>query len=133
CQVKGWDLSAECLTSRQAQTALIDYLRTHSTLHKEIKDRMGIVHGLNKLDSVEDICRHGDTESDYVTVDADDDADVPSSAVIHDALGLAVAEMPAAVDSVLHCIGSTEKGPSNSLVAAGEYEDIWAFINFDEC
>ncbi|KIK74376.1 hypothetical protein PAXRUDRAFT_19942 [Paxillus rubicundulus Ve08.2h10] len=117
CRVEGWDLSAECLTSRRAQTALIDYLRTHSTLHKEIEDQMGVVYGLN------------DSESDYVTADADDDADVPLSAVIRDALG--VAQIPAEVDSVPLCVGSTEKGPHISLVAAGEYEDIWAFINFD--
>lgn len=94
---------------------------------------MGIVHGLNEIDSVKE-GHHGDSESDYyATADADDDADVPSSAVIRDALGLDVAEMPAEVDSVSLCVESTEKGPSNSLVAAGEYEDIWAFINFDEC
>jgi hypothetical protein len=51
CQVKGWDLSAECLTSSQAQTALVDYLRTHSALHEEIKDRMGVIHGLDEIGS----------------------------------------------------------------------------------
>ncbi|KIK78047.1 hypothetical protein PAXRUDRAFT_17101 [Paxillus rubicundulus Ve08.2h10] len=85
----------------------------------KIEDRMGVVYGLD------------DSESDYVTADADDDADVPSSAVICDALG--VAQIPAEVDSVPLCLGSTEKGPDNSLVAAEEYEDIWAFINFDAC
>ena len=99
--------------------ALVGYLRTHSTLHKEIEDRIGVVHGLD------------DFELDCD--DVDDDADVPSSAVIHDALGLDVAQIPAEVDSVPLCVQSTEKGPNDSLVAAGEYEDIWAFINFDEC
>jgi len=89
------------------------------------------------MDSVEfdlEDNHHGDSELDYVTTDADDDdADVPSSAVIHDALGLDVAQIPAEVDSVPFCIESTEKGPTNSLVATGEHEDMWAFINFDEC
>ncbi|KIK75307.1 hypothetical protein PAXRUDRAFT_19110 [Paxillus rubicundulus Ve08.2h10] len=35
--------------------------------------------------------------------------------------------------SVPLCVGSMEKGPSNSLVAAGEHEDICAFIHFDAC
>jgi len=37
------------------------------------------------------------------------------------------------VDTVPHCVDSTEKGPGGSLVGAGEHEDIWAFINFDAC
>jgi hypothetical protein len=134
CQVKGWDLSAECLTSRQAQTALVNYLHTHSALHEEIKDRMGIIHRLDEIGSVEDNRHASDSELDHITADADDDADVRSSVVIHDALGLVdMAEIPAEVDSVSLCVTSTEKGPSNLLVAAGEYANIWAFINFDEC
>ncbi|KAG8215060.1 hypothetical protein J3R82DRAFT_8479, partial [Butyriboletus roseoflavus] len=92
--------------------------RTHSTLHKEIEDLMGVVHGLNNSVDCDD---------------DDDDADVPSSAVIHDALGLDVAQIPAEVDSAPLCVQSTVKGPNNSLEAAGEYKDIWAFISFNEC
>ena len=38
CQVKDWNLSAMCLTSKAAQTALDEYLRTHPSLHDEIKE-----------------------------------------------------------------------------------------------
>lgn len=64
------------------------------------------------------------------TTEADDDADVLSSAVIQDALGLDI-DNPADVDMISHCVESTEKGPDEILVAAGEDEDIWAYINFD--
>ncbi|KAG6372949.1 hypothetical protein JVT61DRAFT_6990 [Boletus reticuloceps] len=53
--------------------------------------------------------------------------------VIQATLGLDVADMPAEVDTVPHCVDSTEKGSEDSLVAAGEHKDIWSFINFDAC
>jgi hypothetical protein len=102
-------------------------------LHEEIKDRMGVIHRLDEIGSAEDNRHANDSELDHITADADDDADVRSSVVIRDALGLDMAEIPAEVDSVSLCVTSTEKGPNNSLVAAGEYGEIWAFINFDEC
>ncbi|KIK73632.1 hypothetical protein PAXRUDRAFT_20656 [Paxillus rubicundulus Ve08.2h10] len=70
---------------------------------------MGVVHGLDD--------NHDD---DHIIADADDDdddADVPSIEV----------------DTAPHCVDNTEKGSGNSLVAAGEQEDIWAFIDFDAC
>ena len=96
--------------------ALNEYLHTHHTLHDEIKNKMGVVLGVEEvqLDSAE----------------ADDDANVPLSAVIQDALGLDI-DNPADVDTISHCVESTEKGPDDTLVAAGEDEDIWAYINFD--
>ena len=64
------------------------------------------------------------------SAEADDDANVPLSVVIQDALGLDI-DNPADVDTISHCVESTEKGPDDTLVAAGEEEDIWAYINFD--
>jgi hypothetical protein len=84
---------------------------------------MKVVHGLDD-DQVSD---------DHIIADADDDVAVPLSAVIQDAFGLDAANIPAEVDTAAHCVDSTEKGLDDSLMAAGEYEDIWAFINFDEC
>ncbi|KAF9225890.1 hypothetical protein BS17DRAFT_765634 [Gyrodon lividus] len=91
------------------------------------RSRSGISHDLISITGV--VYGLDDSELDYVIADADDDDDVPLSAVIHDALG--VAQVPAKVDGVPLCVRSMEKGPGNLLVAAGEYEDIWAFINFD--
>ncbi|KAG6375964.1 hypothetical protein JVT61DRAFT_2842 [Boletus reticuloceps] len=55
---------------------------------------------------------------------------VSYNAVIQDALGLDV-DIPADVDMILYCVKSSEKGPNDTLVATGEYKDIWAYINFD--
>lgn len=83
---------------------------------------MGVVHGAEDI-SQQDQVHQAD--------EADDDADVPSSAVIRDAFGLLNVEIPAEVDTAQHCVTTTEKGPDNELVATGESEDIWAFISFD--
>ena len=85
---------------------------------------MEVVHGLEDSEDLAD---------DHIIADTDDDVTVPLSTVIWDAFGLDDADIPAKVDTTPHCVDSTEKGPDNSLVAAGEYEDIWAFINFNEC
>ena len=49
CQVKDWNLSAMCLTSKAAQTALDEYLCPHPSLQNEIKGRMGVVHGAEDI------------------------------------------------------------------------------------
>ncbi|KAF8123097.1 hypothetical protein EV363DRAFT_1180822, partial [Boletus edulis] len=113
CEVKQWNLSAKCLTSKAAQMALNDYLRTHPALHNEIKERTGVVHGLE------------DDQLDDSAGTVDDDADVPSSVVIHAALGLDVAEKSAEVDTVPHCVDHAESDSEDlALVAAGEEENI---------
>ena len=111
---------AKCLTSKAAQTALNDYLCTHPVLHDEIKSWTRVVHELKD-----------NQQND--NADVEDDADVPSSAVIQVALGLDVAEKSTEIDTVLHCIDSTEWGLEDSLVTASEDEDIWAYINFNAC
>lgn len=40
--------------------------------------------------------------------------------------------LPLVDTGATHCVDSTEK-LDDSLTTAGDYEDIWAFINFDEC
>ncbi|KAG6373162.1 hypothetical protein JVT61DRAFT_6779 [Boletus reticuloceps] len=106
------------LVQKAAQAALNEYLQTHSTLHDEIKNRTGVVHG-----SLEEV--HIDT------ADADDDVDVPSSAMIRDTFGLQDADIPTDVNVIAHCVESSEKGTDNSLVATDDNKDIWAFINWD--
>ncbi|KAN0091452.1 hypothetical protein V8E55_005018, partial [Tylopilus felleus] len=81
CRVKDWNLSAKCLTSRAAQIALDEYLRTHPSLHDEIKNRTGVVYGIASVASEE---VPPDELEDQVAAEVDDDADVPSSAVIRD-------------------------------------------------
>lgn len=123
--MKDRNLSAHCLTSREAYNALNCYLATHPALHDEIKKRMGVVHGV-------DIVATADTEDlKAVNANVDDDADVPSSAVMQDAFNLSNGDIPAGIDVVSHCVGSIERGPDNSLMAVGESEDIWKFISFN--
>ena len=116
CEIKNWNLSAACLTSKATQAALNDYLQTHPTLHDKIKGWTGVVHGVE------------DVQLDDAA-DTDDDTDVLLSAVIEDALGLQ--NIPSDVNMTSHCVEYSEKGVNNILVAAGDDEDIWAFINFD--
>ncbi|KAF8433092.1 hypothetical protein L210DRAFT_3649967 [Boletus edulis BED1] len=124
CWVKQWNLSVECLTSTAVQKALKEYLCTHLALHDEIKDQMKVVHGLDE-----------DLSEDHIVADSDDDVAVPLSIVIQDTFGLDAANIPAEVDTTAHCVDSdsTEKGLDDSLMAAGKYEEIWAFVNIDEC
>ena len=70
-------------------------------------------------------------EDQVAAEEVDDNADVPSSAVIHDAFNLQNVEIPATVDTISHCVDHSEKGPDDTLVAAGDDEDIWCYINFD--
>ena len=75
----------------------------------------------------------GSLANDHIIADANDDVAIPLSAVIQDALGFNIANIPAKVDTgTTHCVDSMEK-LNDSLMAAGDYKDIWAFINFDEC
>jgi hypothetical protein len=64
--------------NKKAHLALNEYLRSHPGLHDKIEKRMGTVHGIE----------------DYHVQDNDcnDDTDVPSSAVIHDQLGIIILE-----------------------------------------
>ena len=111
CTAKEWNLSAECLTSKKAHAALNDYLRSHPHLHDEIKQWMGTVHGIEAMGS---------------TDDSNDDTDVPSSAIIQDALGIAVSGADQASDCVVWTRKDAEHG---GLVAAEKDEDVWAFNN----
>ena len=79
CRAKDWNLSAMCLTSKAAQTALDEYLSTHPRLHDEIKERMGVAHGAENHSAV--------TYQDQVTDKADNDVDVLLSTVICEAFG----------------------------------------------
>jgi hypothetical protein len=109
CTAKEWNLSAECLTSKKACMALNNYSRSHPHLHDEIKNRMGTVHGIETMGS---------------TDDSNDDTDVPSSAIIQDALGIAVSGADQASDCVVRTRKDAEHG---GLVAADKGGNVWAF------
>jgi hypothetical protein len=82
----------ECLTSKKAHVALNDYLHSHPGLRNEIEKRTGTVHGI-ETNSAED--------------DDNDDTDVPSSAIIQDALGIVVFGADHASDCV---VGTRKEG-----------------------
>ena len=106
---KEWNLSAECLTSKKARTALNDYLCSHPHLHDEIENQMGTVHSIKTMGS---------------TNDSNDDTDVPSSAIIQDALGIVVS----GADQSSDCIVRTRKDAEHGgFIAADEGENVWAF------
>ena len=86
-------------------------MRSHPHLRDEIEKRTGTVHGIETMESADD---------------SNDDTDVPSSAIIQDALGIAVSGADQASDCVVQTRKDTEHG---GLVAADEDEDVWAFNN----
>ena len=111
---KEWNLSAKCLTSKKACVALNDYLHSHPHLHNEIKKWIGTVHGIETMVSADD---------------SNDDTDVPSSAIIQDALGIAVS----GEDQVSDCVVQTRKDAEHGgFVAANKDEDAWAFNNSEK-
>ncbi|KAJ3752975.1 hypothetical protein EV360DRAFT_88225 [Lentinula raphanica] len=74
---KGYNLSAECLTSAQSITALNHYLQSDATLHSEIEQQCGQVLGVNDESVVE-----ADTD---IHAAVEDDVDIPFTAVIRGA------------------------------------------------
>jgi hypothetical protein len=70
---------------------------------------------------------HGIEESSVNSEDSHDDTDVLSSAVIEDAVGIAVA---GADNQAFSCIVQARKDSEHGgLVAADESENVWAFNN----
>ena len=111
----GQNLSGECLTSKKAQLALNQYLHSHPSPRDEIEKRTGAVQGIE------------DEAAQEVSMgeDCDDDADIPSSAIIRDALGITVS---GADLNVSHCVNHAQNvNEHQGLVAMGEEEDIWAW------
>lgn len=93
---------------------LNEYLQKHPNLCNKIEKRTGIIYGLK-----DDTAQESSMEPE-----CDDNADVPSSTIIQDALGLAV---PGAnLESI--CITQVQK-VSGRLVVGGDSEDVWAWNN----
>jgi hypothetical protein len=107
CTTKEWNFSGKCLTSKRAQTALNNYLRSHPQLRKEIEDRTGVVHGLEEPDA------HNVAMED----DCPNDSDVPSSLVIQDVLRINISATEGGVNmSEIH-ISAARLDESGGLVA----------------
>ncbi|KAK1221287.1 hypothetical protein PQX77_015907 [Marasmius sp. AFHP31] len=111
---KNWNLSAECLTGKEAQTALKAYLKSDKDLFTEIENRCGLVRGMD-VDS--EIPAGPSAEADIDAGHIEDDTDVPLAEVI--------SEMWEPRDE------AGESGYRHSehggLVADGEDEDVWAY------
>ncbi|KAJ3514067.1 hypothetical protein NLJ89_g2589 [Agrocybe chaxingu] len=116
---KNWNLSEACLTSKEAQIALKEYLRKDSALHDEIASRMGAVLGLD------DGQPPREADMDHA---ANDDTDIPIQAVISDAVESPEVDAIPLDDTnqgsyLVHCVKRTDDG----LVAGAEEEDVWAY------
>ncbi|TFY74415.1 hypothetical protein EWM64_g9597, partial [Hericium alpestre] len=113
CVANEWNLSEAVLTSRKARASLRNYLLTDKILRDEIEGKMGPLNlGLEPED---------DEDPDE---DDTDDTDVPSSAVINEALGIVVP--PSVVDSEFCVDSGTTADKKGRLHAIGEEEDIWS-------
>ncbi|KAJ6513471.1 hypothetical protein C8R45DRAFT_1050224 [Mycena sanguinolenta] len=126
CVVPGkpqYNLSYQCLTSRESRKALREYLKKDPTLANEIKDRCGATH----LDRLPLDLPNGpaDTlpESNIDNDDTHDDSDVPLSTVLHDALGDGL-NSPSTVLPVSTAAYDTESGV---MSATNDEEDIWGY------
>jgi hypothetical protein len=112
-----WNFSGKCLTSKKAQSTLNDYLHEHPNLRNEIKNRTGVVH------SMEDAA----AQAASMNTECNDDADVPSSVVIEDALGI---EVSGADTGGSYCVAQAQRqGNHAGLVVGGEDEDVWVWNN----
>jgi hypothetical protein len=100
CSAKEWSLSETCLTSKQAHTALKEFLKTDQTLHKEIQDRLGAVQGLE--DNVVPL------EDDYDHHSLDD-----TSVSLQSVISATLAAVP----------GQEVVG----LTATNQEEDVWSY------
>ncbi|KAG7099906.1 hypothetical protein E1B28_001705 [Marasmius oreades] len=104
CTAKGFNLSAECLTSKEARTAMRKYLQEDPTLYQEIEKRCGKVFGVESEDHSDDL----DT--------GEDDVDVPLEEVVKETLG----EERMGTTYMLN-------GDSGHLENSGDMENVWAF------
>ncbi|KAJ6477704.1 hypothetical protein C8R45DRAFT_934357 [Mycena sanguinolenta] len=81
-----WNLSSECLYSKDSAKALQQFLREDTTLATEIANRCGAAHLAKALETPGDEALD-EEDGDF---DTNDDSDVSLPAVVGDALGIAV-------------------------------------------
>ncbi|KAF8205883.1 hypothetical protein K438DRAFT_1963657 [Mycena galopus ATCC 62051] len=126
CVVPGklqYNLSYECLTSRESRKALREYLKKDPTLTNEIKDRCGATH-LDRLPlDLPNVPEDTLPESNLNGNDNHDDSDVPLVTVLRDALGAGLT----ALQTTLPVSTAAHDPESAGMSATNDEEDIWAF------
>lgn len=125
-----YNLSYECLTSRDSRKALRKYLIEDKILADEIKARMGSI-DLPDLPADGDISPEGiddcgelrDDDERVGTHQPEDDTDIPLGEVVQVALGIHIDPPQGGLVST-HVI---EEDPAKGLSTADAEENIWSF------
>ncbi|KAF7333374.1 DDE superfamily protein [Mycena venus] len=132
CEVPGkpqYNLSYDCLTSRDTRKALRKYLQEDKILADEIKERLGSVTlpslavGETDVEQLEDCGDLPDDDDRMGLHQPEDDSDVPLSEVVKSAMGLIVAGQ----SRELSAKKVIEENPVDGLSTADAEEDVWAF------
>ncbi|KAJ7128500.1 hypothetical protein C8R44DRAFT_732842 [Mycena epipterygia] len=141
CEILGtqWNLSAECLTGRESEKALREFLREDSMLATEIANRCGASH-LNQVlmapaaGAVDPDPRTADsaalTEEEFGDFDTHDDSDVSFRSVVHDALDIVVTGEFSQHGPTATTVACTSE--SDGLAATDDSEDVWAYTDSGE-
>ncbi|KAJ6512299.1 hypothetical protein DFH09DRAFT_941594 [Mycena vulgaris] len=126
-----YNLSYECLSSRDSRKALRAYLKTDKTIADEIKARLGSISLADLPDDTEDEnqpedCSHlADDDERGGTHQPEDDSDVPLAGVVAGALGIRMNTRSQA--RTLAAKKVIEEDATQGLSTADAEEDIWAF------
>ncbi|KAF7372598.1 DDE superfamily protein [Mycena venus] len=132
CEVPGkpqYNLSYDCLTSRDTRKALRKYLQEDKILADEIEERLGSVSlpslavGETDIEQLEDCGDLPDDDDRVGLHQPEDDSDVPLSEVVESAMGLVVAGQ----SRELSAKKVIEENPVEGLSTADAEEDVWAF------
>lgn len=124
CEVKDFNLSSECLTSKRARDALNPYLQSDRELREEIFNKLGEVHGINNAED-DDPDDPDPSKIDDAAYDYDDDTAIPLQDVIQHELGITIETD--AVQSDL-TVRATQRDPETAfLTPATCEENIWAY------
>ncbi|KAG6824721.1 hypothetical protein H0H92_006024 [Tricholoma furcatifolium] len=122
CTVKEWNLGAQCLTDRRTKVAYRDYLHNDTMFRKEIQNKLG-------QDATSDIIEAMEPESDHADnfEDESDDTGIPLDCIIHQSLGLEVAEPNYGTKTFCLASASIVEGADGHLHAGVGNENVWTF------
>ncbi|KAJ7660863.1 hypothetical protein DFH06DRAFT_1472135 [Mycena polygramma] len=135
CEVLGteWNLSAECLTSKASEKALLEFLREDSALATEIANRCGATHldkvlmGSTAAATPSDNSSQSTEPEDIADFDSHDDSDVPLNAVVQDSLGIAIGQSSYTANYTVS--QATRVEGDDGLSAQDAAEDVWAYTD----
>ncbi|KAJ7222719.1 hypothetical protein C8J57DRAFT_1253667 [Mycena rebaudengoi] len=104
CEVLGtpWNLSEDCLTAKDSEKALREFLREDTFLATEIANRCGATHLANVLTTSSEPTDSNTPppEESHADFDTHDDSDIPLNTVVQDALGINVECSPSSAFTV---------------------------------